>query len=146
MIRYNIYTVYQDKEYRVRNNNGLAKLISNDADDLKKGFIEKIPDTKNLKYTPEQLAKKVYTLNVSPSEIGDVYKISTHALYQGYEFWIEHETNDGCYILSASTTRQPLLDKLGFTEVERGLFEKKIKKEEADLVYEKKRLITDFFD
>ncbi|STZ50458.1 hypothetical protein [Neisseria dentiae] len=142
MIRYNIYTVYQGKEYRVRNNNGLAKLISNDADDLKKGFIEKIPDTKNLKYTPEQLAKKVYTLNVSPSEIGDVYEIATFALYQGYEFRIKYEEN-GNYILVGEYS--PLLKKLEFERVDKYGYEKSVRKEDVDLVYEKKTLRPNFF-
>ena len=39
-----------------------------------------------------------------------------------------------------------LLEKLEFQQVDKGVFQKKIKKDEVDLVYEKKELITGFFD
>ncbi len=146
-VRYDFYTVYKGKEYRVWNDNGSARLVSSDADDLQIGFKEKIRDTENFKYTPEQLAKKIYTLNVPPSEIGDVYQIATFALYKGYEFSIINETSEDCYVLWASGSSPPeLLEQLGFKQVDQGSFQRKIKKEEADLVYEKKTLLTDFFD
>ncbi len=148
-IRNDIYTMYKGKEYRILYHDGMAKLVSKNAEDLEKGFVEKVYDTKQFKYTPKQLAEKIYTLIVPPNEIGDVYAIVTVVIYQGYEFPIIHEESNGMYVLrSGCTITMPLklLNQLGFSQVDKGVFEKKIKPEEADLIFEKKTLMTDFFD
>lgn len=140
-MRDNIYTVYNGKEYRVVRRNGYARLISNDATDLKNGFTEREPEA--------NLNPRIFFKMVSPEEVGDVYGIVTYCIYQGYEFPITREESNRLYVLqSGCTITMPLelLNRLGFSQVEKGVFEKKIKKEEADLVYEKKTLITDFFD
>ncbi|QMT46544.1 hypothetical protein H3L92_10880 [Neisseria dentiae] len=122
----------------------MAKLVSKNAEDLEKEFIEKIYDTKHLKYTPEDLAEKIYTLIVSPEEVGDVYEIATYALYQGYEFWIKHESED-TYLLKGNINTA-LMEKLDFKRVDKYDYEKRVDKKDVELVYEKKELITDFFD
>ncbi|OSI13644.1 hypothetical protein BWD09_13130 [Neisseria dentiae] len=140
-IRNNTYTIYQGKECRISRREGYARLFSHDAMDLANGFTE---------YKPEKnLNPRIFFKMVSPEEVGDVYDIGTFCIYQGYEFPIIHEEGDGCYILqSACTITMPLrlLNQLGFSQVDKGVFEKKIKREEADLIYEKKELVTDFFD
>ena len=132
-IRYGFYTLYHDKEYRITRRDGYAKLISHDIEELKNGFTESDPYN-GLRY---------FTKLIPPSEIEDVYEIATFAIYQGYEFPIIHETNSGSYVLVASSSMPvELLEKLEFQQVDKGVFQKKIKKDEVDLVYEKKR--TDY--
>ena len=136
-IRYGFYTLYHDKEYRITRRDRYAKLISHDIEELKNGFTESDPYN-GLRY---------FTKLIPPSQIEDVYEIATFAIYQGYEFPIIHETNSGSYVLVASSSMPvELLEKLEFQQVDKGVFQKKIKKDEVDLAYEKKELITDFFD
>ncbi|OSI12938.1 hypothetical protein BWD09_13525, partial [Neisseria dentiae] len=111
-IRNDTYTMYKGKEYRILYHDGMAKLVSKNAEDLEKGFVEKVYDAKQFKYTPKQLAEKIYTLIVPPNEVGEVYSIKPYCLYQGYEFFILREEN-GHYILSEShtVTGGPLIEK-----------------------------------
>ena len=71
-LRNDTYTTYLKKEYRVWNNQGLANLVSNDESDLSNGFIEYDPDGNN--------NPRIFIKMVPPSEIGDVYEISTFAI------------------------------------------------------------------
>ena len=90
-LRNDTYTTYLKKEYRVWNNQGLANLVSNDESDLSNGFIEYDPDGNN--------NPRIFIKMVPPSEIGDVYEISTFAIYKGFEFYVLNEY-DGKYTLS----------------------------------------------
>ncbi|OSI13726.1 hypothetical protein BWD09_12730 [Neisseria dentiae] len=128
------YTIYKSKEYRVTRRNGLAHLISNDPNDLNNGFIERKPD--------ESLNPRIFVKTVTPSEIGDIYEISTYALFQGFEFPIKYEEN-GEYILVSDYN--PSVEKLNFIRVDKYEYEKTVKKEELDLIYEKKTLRPNFF-
>ena len=134
-LRNDTYTTYLNKEYRVWNNQGLANLVSNDESDLNKGFIE---------YKPEKnLNPRIFFKMVSPSEIGDVYEISTFCLYHGFEFHITYDDGEN-YVLVSDYS--PLVEKFNFTRIDKFGYEKTVPKDEIDLVYEKKELITDFFD
>ncbi|STZ50654.1 hypothetical protein [Neisseria dentiae] len=138
MIRNDTYTIYHDKEYRIWNNQGLGNLVSYDASDLNNGFAE---------YKPEkQLNPRIFVKMVSPEEVGEVYSIKPYCLYQGYEFFILREEN-GHYILSEShtVTGGPLIEKFDFKRVGKYEYEKAVKKEDVDLVYEKKTLMPNFF-
>ncbi len=133
-IRCTFYTIYHGKEYRVVNRDGFARLISHDINDLEDGFVESEPYN----------GLRCFIKMVPPSEIGDVYKISTYTLYQGYEFWIKW-AGDGNYILKGNNNTV-LMEKLDFKRVDKYDYEKIVKQEDVDLVYEKKTLLTDFFD
>ncbi|EFI23475.1 hypothetical protein HMPREF9016_01865 [Neisseria sp. oral taxon 014 str. F0314] len=134
-LRNDTYTTYLKKEYRVWNNQGLANLVSNDESDLSNGFIEYDPDGNN--------NPRIFIKMVPPSEIGDVYEISTFAIYKGFEFYVLNEY-DGKYTLS--TIDKVFVEKLGFFQYEFGVFHKEVSKEDLDLIFEKKKLIENFFD
>ena len=134
-LRNDTYTTYLKKEYRVWNNQGLANLVSNDESDLSNGFIEYEPDGNN--------NPRIFIKMVPPSEIGDVYEISTFAIYKGFEFYVLNEY-DGKYTLS--TIDKVFVEKLGFFQYEFGVFHKEVSKEDLDLIFEKKKLIENFFD
>ena len=134
-LRNDTYTTYLKKEYRVWNNQGLANLVSNDESDLSNGFIEYDPDGNN--------NPRIFIKMVPPSEIGDVYEISTFAIYKGFEFYVLNEY-DGKYTLS--TMDKVFVEKLGFFQYEFGVFHKEVSKEDLDLIFEKKKLIENFFD
>ena len=134
-LRNDTYTTYLKKEYRVWNNQGLANLVSNDESDLSNGFIEYDPDGNN--------NPRIFIKMVPPSEIGDVYEISTFAIYKGFEFYVSNEY-DGKYTLS--TIDKVFVEKLGFFQYEFGVFHKEVSKEDLDLIFEKKKLIENFFD
>lgn len=133
-LRNDTYTTYLKKEYRVWNNQGLANLVSNDESDLSNGFIEYDPDGNN--------NPRIFIKMVPPSEIGDVYEISTFAIYKGFEFYVLNEY-DGKYTLS--TIDKVFVEKLGFFQYEFGVFHKEVSKEDLDLIFEKKKLIENFF-
>ncbi|OSI14277.1 hypothetical protein BWD09_10985 [Neisseria dentiae] len=137
-MRNSIYTTYNGKEYRVVRRDGYARLISNDVIDLENGFTEREPE--------ENLNPRIFFKMVSPEEVGDVYSIKPFCLYQGYEFFILREEN-GHYILSEShtVTGGPLIEKFDFKRVGKYEYEKAVKKEDVDLVYEKKELIPNYF-
>lgn len=134
-LRNDTYTTYLKKEYRVWNNQGLANLVSNDESDLSNGFIEYDSDGNN--------NPRIFIKMVPPSEIGDVYEISTFAIYKGFEFYVLNEY-DGKYTLS--TIDKVFVEKLGFFQYEFGVFHKEVSKEDLDLIFEKKKLIENFFD
>lgn len=134
-LRNDTYTTYLKKEYRVWNNQGLANLVSNDESDLSNGFIEYDPDGNN--------NPRIFIKMVPPSEIGDVYENSTFAIYKGFEFYVLNEY-DGKYTLS--TIDKVFVEKLGFFQYEFGVFHKEVSKEDLDLIFEKKKLIENFFD
>ena len=134
-LRNDTYTTYLKKEYRVWNNQWLANLVSNDESDLSNGFIEYDPDGNN--------NPRIFIKMVPPSEIGDVYEISTFAIYKGFEFYVLNEY-DGKYTLS--TIDKVFVEKLGFFQYEFGVFHKEVSKEDLDLIFEKKKLIENFFD
>ncbi len=135
-IRYDFYTIYKSKEYRIARIDGHYEIISNDPETLNLGFIEYKPE--------ENLNPRIFFKEVSPSEIGDVYEIAIYALYQGYEFWIKHESEDA-YLLKGNINTA-LMEKLDFKRVDKYDYEKRVNKKDVELVYEKKELITDFFD
>ena len=135
-IKNNTYTIYSGKEYRLLKRSGYARLISNSPLDLDNGFTEKDPE--------KHLIPRIFFKMVPPSEIEEVYEISTYALYQGDEFWIKWASENE-YLLDGNNNLT-LMDKLNFKRVDKYGYEKLVKKDEVDLVYEKKELITDFFD
>lgn len=132
-----IYTTYKNQEYRVNESDGNAELISNDINDVaKNGFIEYKPERK--------LIPRIFTKIVDSSEIGDIYEIKTYVLYQGFEFPVIGK-NDKGYILFFGGYSE-LMDKLEFSRTDKYGYEKIVKEENLDLIYEKKTLITDFFE
>ncbi|OSI13727.1 hypothetical protein BWD09_12780 [Neisseria dentiae] len=134
-IRYDIYTVYKGKEYRIGRVDDHYEIVGYDPGDLDLGFIE---------YKPERKSNpRIFFKEVSPSEIGDVYEISTYALYQGYEFWIKRE-EENRYLLKGNKNIT-LMKKLDFQRVDKYGYEKLVRKEDLDLIYEKKTLMPNFF-
>ncbi|OSI13718.1 hypothetical protein BWD09_12760 [Neisseria dentiae] len=128
------YAIYNGKEYRISKIDGHYEIISNDEKDLEKGFIEYKPEKK--------LNPRIFFKIVIPSEIKEVYAINTYAIYKGFEFPVRYE-EEGEYILVADYS--PLIEKLQFDRVDKYGYEKKVKKEELDLVFEKKTLRPNFF-
>ncbi|OSI13716.1 hypothetical protein BWD09_12750 [Neisseria dentiae] len=135
-IRNDIYTLYKGKECRIGRVDGHYEIVSYEAESLDMGFTE---------YKPEKnLNPRIFFKIVSPEEVGEVYDIGTFAIYRGYEFWIELEWPDEYVLLGNNNL--VLMNKLQFKRVDKFEYKKIVKKEDVDLVYEKKELITDFFD
>lgn len=134
-IRSGRYAIYHEKEYRIAKIENHYEIISNDENALNNGFVE---------YRPEKnLNPRIFFKIITPSEIGDVYEISTFAIYKGVEFYVLNEY-DGKYTLS--TIDKVFVEKLGFFQYEFGVFHKEVSKEDLDLIFEKKKLIENFFD
>lgn len=137
-IRNDIYTLYKGKECRIGRVDGHYEIVSYEVESLDLGFTEYKPE--------ENLNPRIFFKMVSPEEVGEVYSIKPYCLYQGYEFFILREEN-GHYILSEShtVTGGPLIEKFDFKRVGKYEYEKAVKKEDVDLVYEKKELIPNYF-
>lgn len=135
-MRNDTYVTYSRKEYRISLSEGMVELISDSVKDLSNGF-EEYKFERN--HTIPILIKTVF-----PSEIEEVHEVSIYALYQGYRFWIKW-VNENEYLLDGDNSLI-LTDKLNSKGVDKYGYEKLVKKDEADLVYEKKKLATDFFD
>lgn len=136
LLKDDFYAIYNGKEYRVSEQDGYARLVSNDPVDLNLGFSEK-----NI---GENLKSRIFVKLVSPPEVCEVYDISTYALYKGFEFPVIGKNDQGYILFSGGYSE--LMDKLEFSRTDKYGYEKIVEEENLDLIYEKKTLITDFFD
>ncbi len=136
-IKFGTFTTYCNNEYRISRIDGHYEIITNNPNSLDLGFIEYQPE--------ENLNPRIFFKTVSPEEVGDVYEIRTYCLYQGYEFHVVREKN-GYYTLETnSTIGMRLIEQLGFERIDKYGYEKTVAKEDLDLIYEKKKLLENYF-
>ena len=134
MIRNAAYTNYKGKEYRIgqerkNRDNGIYFLVSHDVSDLQNGFTE--------------YDENIYTLDISKSELNEVYRINTYSVYQGREFQLCNE-NETEYLLWTSDSETAL--ELDFENISLGDYEKWVAKSDVKHVFEVKEVIPDYFD
>ncbi len=127
------YAVYKGKEYTSGEINGKLILRSGSLEDLEKGFELCEPFIYGV--TKEKVVCRKY---VDLSEVEDYYVLSTKAIYAGYEFWVWEETDDEIVIEAMDGDYRTWLD-LGMKRVDKYVYQKRIKKSEAELKVIKKR-------
>lgn len=116
-----IYAVYQGIVYKAGLDSNIVTLRSYDSSEAKKGF---------------SLYKgEVYIKRVPRSEIEEIYRISTLAIYQGYTFGVYREKGDKLLLFTGDYTAYK---ELGLEMVDRGVYEKWVNKSDVTSVYEKK--------
>lgn len=122
-IRHDLFGVYKGREYRVAlSQENSLELISLDVADLKNGFT---------KYS-----EGVYYLPVKKEDLETYYDINTYALYKGHEFVVESVSGDRVLLITRCTKQ--LAETLGLEAADRGFYEKRVKEEELEKVWEKK--------
>ncbi|WP_434778572.1 hypothetical protein [Neisseria sp. Ec49-e6-T10] len=155
MIRNGVYTLYQGKEYMlgetILENEPIKYWVkSMDSNDLANGFyLYERPKTmiiKGVEYElpPREIGKpNVYLKDITPSEVDEVYDVSTFGYYEGYLVVINSE-RENTYCLGVPEN-QALARKLGFEEIERGVLRKWVPKEKVERIFEEKRPLPHFF-
>ncbi|WP_434779074.1 hypothetical protein [Neisseria sp. Ec49-e6-T10] len=155
MIRNDIYTLYQGKEYEIissiENGDRIYQLRSLDPQDLKNGFsIYKRPEyvltSKGEKFylPPRDINEPdIYIKDIIPLEVSEVYGINTFGIYKGCEVGVRMEDKTGKNLLLGVGDAM-MASKLGFEFDERGVYMKWVPKEEVEL-FEKKEPMPNYF-
>jgi len=128
-MRNTIYANYQGIEYSAGiKEDGNIVLRSGDVNDIQKGFFEKkISDN------------SIYLKYVSPRDIDEIYDKRVFAKYKGYRFEVIDEKENEISILIMTGDYREWL-KLGMTQIDKGVYQKWISKDEAEINVEKKSL------
>lgn len=134
-MKFGDYAVYQGKEYtsgKVRS--GKLILRSTDLRDVEKGF--EVCEPFHIKDSEEEIVCLKY---VERFELEEYYSLTTFAYYKGYKFEVMEEKDDMISIWSLMN--EGSWDdwiELGMTCVNKGEYQKWIKKSEAEIVIERK--------
>lgn len=128
------YAMYMGKEYTSGRIGDKLILRSGSLEDLEKGFELCEPFIYGV--TKEKVVCRKY---VDPSEVEDYYVLHTRVLYAGYEFCAVEETDDEIAIDSMGGDYRTWLD-LGMKCVDKGVYQKWIKKSEAEIKVIKNQL------
>lgn len=125
-----IFATYKGKEYSAAmDKNGSVILRSNTLDDLSNGFKQYDGYNKSIaciKY-------------VNKFEIEDYYKVSTIAVYKGFSFEVVDTKEDLISIVAIGGDYRNWLN-LGMKCIDKGMYQKWIKKNEATIVEKKSGL------
>ncbi len=128
MLRSGTHGVYNNKEYYITRNIGKdkVKLLSKDEKDLEKGF--------------EYVKEKHYTKIVPREEITAYIRITPKCRYKDHIFYVltESKEREELRIGLIGSQYADLCKKLGFQEVDRGVYEKWVLRSEVDGVWEEK--------
>ncbi len=137
MTRDGNYAIFNGKEYRLISRSskveGLREyeLLSFDNQDIKNGFVQEPNGKYRKKVTLEQLER--------------AFSIYTWCKYKGYDFQIILHLENDIYEIECITAINPIpVEQLGFTFAERGVYRKRVKKDELDSIYEVKTPILGF--
>lgn len=119
-MRKGIFAIYQGVEYEAGViSPNVFSLHSYSSADVLKGF---------------SLHKgKVYVKNVQRSELDEVYKISTYAIYQGYKFGVYKEEGEKLLLFTGDYS---IYKELNLEMVDRGVYEKWVNKSDITSVFE----------
>lgn len=122
MYRKDQYATYNGKEYRiVRTRKNELFLISNDDQDVKKGF--------------KKYAEGVYEKKINESEITDVFYIYSVAEYKGHEFEVVGSKGEDTVIIGTSNAE--IAEELEFSRTDKYYYEKIVSIELVN-IYEKR--------
>ena len=122
------FAIYLGKEYSAgETQEGKIVLRSTDIEDVKNGFEPCKPF--NIKYIQDKIVCFKY---VNSSEITEYYIIRSMAIYKGFEFEVVEETEDKLSIVAMGGDYREWV-RLGMKFVERFVYQKWIKKNEAEI-------------
>lgn len=140
-IKNGYYTLYENTEYeidRYKSPNGVVfELITSDINSEKLGFNKRTSKTiltingKVHTFKYDDSANFIYTKKIDLSEIGDVYRIYTYAIYHGHNISIESSTEDTVLL---ATSDKKFYTEYGFEEVDRNVYMKDVPFDEVELV------------
>ena len=129
------YAIYLGKEYTSGlNKNGKLILRSSDIKDTNNGFEACEPF--NFKGVKDDIVCIKY---VNRSEVEEYYRARTKATYSGYEFQVVEEN---CEMISIVTMKGDygIWERLGMSCIDKGVYQKWINKDEAEIKVEKELL------
>ncbi|WP_434778243.1 hypothetical protein [Neisseria sp. Ec49-e6-T10] len=149
MVRNDIYTTYNNREYVIARIDGHYELLSTDKEDLENnGFsVYVLPEYtivngKKYKFVNADRVSDNFYKIVSPTEVGEVYSIDTYGIYKNYKFSLSEHGEQ--YTLWTSDCE--IAEKLGFDMLGRGDYEKLVPKSDIEHIYEVKEIIPDYFE
>ena len=117
------FALYNGKEYSADYIKGKGIILrSQDEEDLKKGFDTYEGYNKNI----------MYVKYVQKEEIDGIYKIRNKAVYQGCEFEVMDE-RDGMISIIGIVGDYSEFIKRGMKCIDKGVYQKWIHKDEADI-------------
>ena len=127
------YAIYLGKEYSAGEiEKGKIVLRSTDIEDVKNGFEPCKPF--NIRYVEDKIVCMKY---VNSSEITEYYILRTMAIYKGFEFQVDEETEDMLSIVAMGGDCRGW-KRLGMKCIEKYVYQKWINKNEAEIKIVKK--------
>ena len=129
------YAIYLGREYSAgETQEGKIVLRSTDIEDVKNGFEPCKPF--NIRYVEDKIVCMKY---VNSSEITEYYILRTMAIYKGFEFIVDEETEDMLSIVAMGGDCRGW-KRLGMKCIERYVYQKWINKNEAEIKIVKENL------
>ena len=127
------YAIYLGKEYSAGEiEKGKIVLRSTDIEDVKNGFEPCKPF--NIRYVEDKIVCMKF---VNSSEITEYYILRTMAIYKGFEFIVDEETEDMLSIVAMGGDCRGW-KRLGMKCIEKYVYQKWINKNEAEIKIVKK--------
>ena len=122
------YAIYLGREYSAgETQEGKIVLRSTDIEDVKNGFEPCKPF--NIRYVEDKIVCMKY---VNSSEITEYYILRTMAIYKGFEFIVDEETEDMLSIVAMGGDCRGW-KRLGMKCIEKYVYQKWINKNEAEV-------------
>ena len=129
------FAIYLGKEYSAGEiEKGKIVLRSTDIEDVKNGFEPCKPF--NIRYVEDKIVCMKY---VNSSEITEYYILRTMAIYKGFEFIVDEETEDMLSIVAMGGDSREW-KRLGMKCIEKYVYQKWINKNEAEIKIVKENL------
>ena len=129
------FAIYLGKEYSAgETQEGKIVLRSTDIEDVKNGFEPCKPF--NIRYVEDKIVCMKY---VNSSEITEYYIIRSMAIYKGFEFIVDEETEDMLSIVAMGGDCRGW-KRLGMKCIEKYVYQKWINKNEAEIKIVKENL------
>ena len=127
------FAIYLGKEYTAgETQEGKIVLRSTDIEDVKNGFEPCKPF--NIRYVEDKIVCMKF---VNSSEITEYYILRTMAIYKGFEFIVDEETEDMLSIVAMGGDCRGW-KRLGMKCIEKYVYQKWINKNEAEIKIVKK--------
>ena len=129
------YAIYLGREYSAgETQEGKIVLRSTDIEDVKNGFEPCKPF--NIRYVEDKI---VCIKFVNSSEITEYYILRTMAIYKGFEFIVDEETEDMLSIVAMGGDCRGW-KRLGMKCIEKYVYQKWINKNEAEIKIVKEKI------
>lgn len=129
------YAIYLGKEYTSGlDKNGKLILRSSDINDINNGF--EVCEPFKFKNLQNDIVCIKY---VNHNEVEEYYRVRTKAIYLGYEFEVTEENDDMISIVTMKGDYR-VWQELGMSCIDKGVYQKWINKNDADIRLEKEVL------